>query len=587
MVVNGFISVDEAEAAKAKPLNVSPRGSRTTYIEASGYFSEEVRRRIIDKYGNETLYAGGLAVRTTLDTKLQLESQKALRNGLAKFDKSKGYRGPAAKIETGGDWGIELSKVKKLSDVPEWDLAVVLASDGNRADIGIQPKKTISGKLVSERTLGTVALKGSKWALRRKDLGRVVKNLSQVLAVGDVIYVEKKGEGNTYVLQQVPKVGGGIVAMDPNTGRVLAMSGGFSFSASQFNRATQAKRQPGSSFKPFVYAAALDNGYTPSTVVLDAPIKINQGGTLGFWEPKNYGGKKAYAGPTTLRRGIEKSKNLMTVRLAKDMGMDTVAEYAERFGIYDNMLPVLANSLGAEETTVLRMVSAYAVLANGGRSINPSFIDRIQDRYGKTIFKHDQRICESCNAEAWEGQPEPEVIDNRDQVLDPMTAYQITSMMEGVVQRGTAQKVKSLGRPIAGKTGTTNEEKDAWFVGYSPTLVVGVYVGFDTPKPMGKAASGGGLAAPIFIDFMDDALKNKPVAEFRIPEGLQLIPINAKNGLRANGEGKGVILEAFKPGSGPPTRATIIGFDPSEAVRQVEGSDRAEEAIKSNEGGLF
>jgi penicillin-binding protein 1A len=322
------------------------------------------------------------------------------------------------------------------------------------------------------------------------------------------------------------------------------MVGGFSFAQSEFNRATQAQRQPGSAFKPFVYAAALDNGYTPASVVLDAPIEIVSGGEL--WRPKNYGGGSA--GPSTLRLGIERSRNLMTVRLAQDMGMNLVAEYAERFGVYDDMLPVLAMSLGSGETTVMRMVSAYSVLANGGKQIKPSLIDRIQDRYGKTIFKHEERTCDACVATAWLSQEEPEVVDTREQVLDPMTSYQITSMMEGVVTRGTAASKVNLDRPTAGKTGTTNEEKDAWFVGYTADLVAGVFIGFDTPTPMGRGSTGGALAAPVFNEFMQAALEGTRPADFRVPEGMKLIAINRKTGMQAFPGEADVIMEAFKPG---------------------------------------
>ena len=403
-----------------------------------------------------------------------------------------------------------------------------------------------------------------------------------MLEPGDVVYVSETGEG-AYELQQVPEVSGALVSMDPNTGRVLAMAGGFSYAQSQFNRATQAYRQPGSSFKPFVYAAALDNGYTPASVVMDAPISIESGGEI--WEPKNYGG--GFAGPSTLRLGIEKSRNLMTVRLAQDMGMNLVAEYSERFGVYDDMLPVLAMSLGSGETTVLRMVSAYSVMANGGRAIQPSLIDRVQDRYGRTVYKHDQRVCENCSAVQWFGQEEPELIDNRDQVLDPMTAFQITSMMEGVVQRGTATKLRDLGRPIAGKTGTTNEEKDAWFIGFTPNMVTGVYIGFDQPTPMGRGSTGGQLAAPVFKEFMANALADAPIADFRLPQGMNVVEIDRATGMRAI-EGD-TILEAFKPGTGPADSYQVIGIETVaiQAEEQRRISPRAQEAIQTGRGGLF
>lgn len=593
MVANGYADPEEAEKAKAKPLGVNPR-RKSTYLFASEYFSEEVRREIVDRYGQDALYEGGLSIRTTLDPKLQRYARAALQKGLVNFDHKHGYRGPIDTVEAGGDWGQNFGKHTALSDVPEWKLAIVLATQKDEVVIGLQPKREVSGKLSDERITGTIKLSDMKWALnlRLKDQkARKVKGADQVLSIGDIIYVSQKfskegqPEESRFKLEQLPKISGGIVVMDPHTGRVLAMAGGFSFAASQFNRATQAYRQPGSSFKPFVYAAALDNGYTPASVILDAPIRIDQGNALGIWEPKNYGGK--YAGPSTLRRGIEKSRNLMTVRLAKDMGMPLVAEYARRFGIYDKMLPVLSMSLGSGETTVMRMTSGYSVLANGGKQIKPSFIDRIQDRYGKTVYKHEERICENCNDATWHHQEEPVLVDTREQVLDPMTAYQITSMMEGVVQRGTAPIVKKVGHPIAGKTGTTNDEKDAWFVGYSVDLAVGVYVGYDNPKPMGRGNTGGHLAAPIFTDFMMAALKDKKPVEFRVPKGITLMPINAKTGLLAKAGGPEVIMEAFKPGTSPPDAFSVIGFDDDFAGGQVNVTPEANRAVVQGTGGLF
>lgn len=592
MVENGYVTRDEAEEAKAKGLDVNPRRG-SSYLASSEYFSEEVRREVVDRYGEDALYEGGLSIRTTLDPIMQRKARKALHEGLIAFDIKRGFRGPIQNIEVGEDWGVSLKDIEPLRDVPEWKLAVVLGVDNGTATVGIQPGKRASGKLKDDRRIGTIELADMKWALRVriKDDKRTAKGVDGVLNTGDVIYVEPIGEdlANTtrFKLRQKPKVSGALVAMDPHTGRVLAMAGGFSFADSQFNRATQAFRQPGSSFKPFVYAAALDNGYTPSSVVLDGPIKVDQGGDLGIWEPKNYGGK--FAGPSTLRLGIEKSRNLMTVRLAKDMGMPLVAQYAERFGIYDKMLPVLSMSLGSGETTVMRMAAAYSVLANGGKAIKPSLIDRIQDRYGKTIFKHEQRVCSDCNAQTWDGQQEPVLEDDREQVLDPMTAYQMTSIMEGVVTRGTAPVVKELGVPVAGKTGTTNEEKDAWFVGYTPDLVTSVYVGFDNPTPMGKGNTGGGLAAPIFTNFMKDALAEKPKVEFRVPRGIKLIPINRKTGLLAKADGNGVIMEAFKPGTAPPDRYSVIGFEGgaiSKAIKKTV-SPAAQRAVIGGTGGLY
>jgi penicillin-binding protein 1A len=362
------------------------------------------------------------------------------------------------------------------------------------------------------------------------------------------------------------------------------MVGGFSYSLSEFNRATQAMRQPGSSFKPIVYSAALDNGYTPASVIMDGPITIQTGNTT--WTPKNYDGRTA--GPATLRSGIERSRNLMTVRLANDMGMKLVVEYAERFGVYDHLAPYLPMALGAGETTVMRMVTAYSIMANGGKSIKPSLIDRIQDRYGKTVFKQDERTCEGCNAAEWKNQPEPELVDNSEQVLDPMTAYQITSMMEGVVQRGTAVTVSELGYPIAGKTGTTNDEKDAWFIGFTPNIVVGLYLGYDQPKGLGHGATGGGLAAPVFKDFMKNYLVGQPKIDFKVPEGMKLIAINRKTGMRASPGEAGTIIEAFKPGTGPADSYWVIGMgDDGSNGPGAALSPGAAQAIQGGGGGLY
>src|SRR5690606_20821193 len=439
---NGYVTAEEAEKAKASPLGVTPRRGGT-YLFAAEYFTEEVRRQLIARYGEDALYEGGLSVRTTLDPGLQLMARKALQHGLMKYDTLRGYRGPITTVGIEGDWGKPLFEVPELGDVPEWKVAVVLDADESGLKIGLRPEAKVSGAIGDERVEGSVALDDMKWALRHTVDGKMVKAKSpaEVLKAGDVVYVEaKKDAPGQYELRQLPEIGGALVAMDPHTGRVLALVGGFSYSASEFNRATQAYRQPGSSFKPIVYSAALDNGYTPASVVLDAPIRVVQGNQV--WEPKNYGGE--FAGPSTLRVGIERSRNLMTVRLANDMGMNLVVEYAERFGLYDHLQPYLPMALGAGETTVMRMVSAYAVMANGGKQIRPSLIDRIQDRYGKTVYKHDDRGCEGCVAEEWKSQSEPTLIDNSEQVLDPMTAYQITSMMEGVVQRGTGYVIHDL-----------------------------------------------------------------------------------------------------------------------------------------------
>jgi penicillin-binding protein 1A len=575
MVENGYIRATDGETAKASPLEVTirPRGN---YLAGSEFFAEEVRRNLIDIYGSDKLYEGGLSVRTTLDPKLQRLAREKLQAGLIRFDQARGYRGPVTSIDIAGDWGEPLGRLPSLFDVPEWRLAVVLEAGGDAARIGLQPPTLQDGQLAAARETGTLPLSEMKWA--KRGAGTV----SSVLSAGEVVYVEAvAGQPNTWKLRQPPEVQGALVAMDPYTGRVLALQGGFSFAESEFNRATQAHRQPGSAFKPFVYAAALDNGYTPSSVIMDAPIEVRAGNDV--WRPQNYGGK--FYGPATLRTGIEKSRNVMTVRLAQDMGMPLVAEYAKRFGIYDDLAPYLPMAIGAGETTVLRLVTAYATIANGGRKIQHTLIDRIQDRFGRTIYRHDQRQCDGCDATAWTGQPEPELVDHREQVLDPMTAYQVTSMMEGVVQRGTATAVRAVGKPIAGKTGTTNDEKDTWFVGFSPDLVVGVFIGYDQPRPMGRGQTGGVVAAPIFTEFMKVALADAPPKEFQAPAGLELIPIDRRTGLRAQGGGD-VILEAFKPGTAPPSTYSIIGYQDSMGIPATI-SEEADRAVATGTGGLY
>ena len=577
MVEDGVVSAAEGEKAKRLPLAVTPRLTGTQ-IFAAEYFAEEVRREMLDRYGEKTLYEGGLSIRTTLDPKLQRMAKKALQDGLVRYDEAKGWRGATQRIEDmTGDWGAKLADVKAFGDVG-WKLALVLDVNGNTARIGLQPTREAGGTLPTTRQLGLITEEGVRWTRR---------NVGGLLKAGDLVYVEPlQGRDGQYRLRQVPEVGGAIVAMDPHTGRVLAMVGGFSFDQSQFNRASQARRQPGSSFKPFVYAAALDNGYTPSTIVMDAPFELAQPGG-DVWRPENYSGK--FYGPQTLRFGIEVSRNVMTVRLANDIGMPLVAEYAKRFGVYDDMPPFLSFALGAGETTLLRMTSAYSMFANGGKRIRSTLIDRIQDRRGVTIYRHDDRQCQGCTADRWNNQDEPILIDRREQVLDPMTAYQITSMMEGVIQRGTATVIKELNRPLAGKTGTSNEEKDAWFMGFSPDLTVGVYLGYDNPKPMGRGATGGQMSAPVFRDFMRVALADKPPTPFRVPTGIKLIRVDSKTGLRA-GAGGGGILEAFKPGTAPPESLPAFAFDPNNpngVPGQAGPSAEQNRAIRSGTGGLY
>jgi penicillin-binding protein 1A len=565
---NGWIKASDAEKARKEPLVVVNR-SNSAHTFAGEYFAEEVRRDIFERYGEKKLYEGGLSVRTTLDPKIQVMARKTMVAGLVRYDEEQGYRGPIQKLDISGDWGVKLADIKSLSDISPWQMAVVLETSDQSARVGFQPGRDLGGAVSKERKTGLVSLDGVKWARAASGpiKGKTPTAVSQVLQPGDVIYVDPLfRDGNPvdgqYRLEQIPEVSGAMVVMDPWTGRVLAMVGGFSFDQSQFNRATQAYRQPGSSFKPIVYSAALDNGYTPSTVVVDAPIEIDQGQGGGVWRPENFSSGK-FQGPTTLRNALRLSLNTVTVRLAQDIGMPLISEYARRFGVYDELPNYLSYALGAGETTAMRMVTAYSMLANGGRRVKPTLIDRIQDRYGHTIFKHDARECRGCDAAGgWKSQPEPQLIDRREQVLDAMTAYQVTELMEGVVQAGTATVVKEVGKPIAGKTGTTNEAKDAWFVGFSPDIAVAIYMGYDKPRPLGKgnAATGGHLAAPIARDFLKLALADKPAVPFKVPAGIKLIRVVSKTGMRAGpGETAGTILEAFKPGTAPPDSYSVIG----------------------------
>jgi penicillin-binding protein 1A len=568
MAEDGYITADQAKAARAEPLTVSPRVLTPNSI-AAGFFAEEVRRELSERYGEQKLYEGGLSVRTTLDPKMQLMARKALVDGLVRYDEAHGWHGTVKTIDLGQDWGVPLGDIPEYGDIKPWRLAVALDVADASMRIGLQPERDKSGALGPERETGSVSADGMKWT------GRKPKALAKP---GDVVYVEPvAGKAGEYRLRQIPEVSGACVAMDPFTGRVLAMVGGFSYDQSEFNRATQAQRQPGSSFKPLVYATALDNGYTPSSILLDEPIEIDQGNGE-IWRPENFEGKSG--GPHTLRYGVEHSINQMTVRLARDIGMPLIVEYAKRFGIYDNLPPYLSMSLGAGETTVLRMVTAYSMFDNGGKRIKATLIDRIQDRWGNTIYKHDERICQGCDAAKWDNQDEPKIIDKREQVIDPLTAYQITSIMEGVIQRGTGFVISELKRHLAGKTGTTNEAKDLWFVGFSPNLAFGVFMGYDKPRSLGDSAQAALYTAPIFRDFMKIALKDVPDTPFRVPPGIKLISVDVHTGMRSSGPGS--IEEAFKPGTSPPD-AYVAG----EGTDAANLSPDVEKAVGGGTGGLY
>jgi len=598
MTENEWITPFEASVARAEPFNVTPRTAGTQIVETQ-FFVEEVRRRSIALYGDDKIYDGGLSVRTTLDTSLQALIRSALRDGLVAYDQRHGWRGPFAQMDEAIDWTSDWPKalvgMDTARDLAPWRLAVVLDATVDGAEIGLRPDVDEAGRMIDPGETGYIPLEEITWARESVDnrkTGPEITDATQVLSRGDIVWVtpaaieESANAQVQYALRQIPQVNGAVVAIDPHTGRVRALVGGFSYQLSEFNRATQALRQPGSSFKPFVYAAALDNGYTPSSLVLDAPFVIEQGPGLALWKPENY--SRTFYGPSTLRLGLEKSRNVMTVRLAQAIGMEKVTEYARRFGIIDDMMPVLAMSLGAGETTLLKMTNAYGMLVNGGKKIEPVLIDRIQDRYGRTIYRHDVRECPNCAAREWAGQDAPDISDTRERVIDPRTAYQVVSMLQGVVQRGTGRTIASIGKPLAGKTGTTNREQDAWFVGFSPDLALGVFIGFDEPKPMGRGETGGGLAAPVFRDIMKDALVDTAGIPFRIPSGVTLVRVDAKSGLVARPGTEGAILEAFKAGTEPRAPSRVLrGTTTDDLTADSSGPTRPVPTLGTGTGGLY
>ena len=589
MAVEGYVTAAEAAAARTTPLVI--RNSREPEVANAGYFSEEVRRELIGRFGEKVLYAGGLSVHTTVDPRLQAFADRALRAGLVAYDRRHGWRGPLGRIEPAanaaeGSWIGPLAMYPPPIGMGAWKLAVVLAVNEAEATIGIGQGLT-----------GRIPFAELKWArpqLQGQRVGRSPRTPSDVLACGDVILVEPVDKGpddepypaGSYGLRQIPEVSGAIAALDPHTGRVLAMSGGYQFERArdEFNRAVQAQRQPGSAFKPFVYLAAMDSGFTPSSIVVDAPIEIDQGPGLGIWKPANYD-KKLY-GPIPLRVGLERSRNLMTVRLAQSIGMAKIAEIAERFGIVDHLPPVLSMALGAGETTLLRLTTAYGQLANGGKGITPTLIDRVQDRRGTLLYRHDARPCPACADVTWDGQSVPEVPDTRPQLGDPGSIYQVVAMMQGVVERGTGVRARSLGKLIAGKTGTTDDERDAWFIGFTRDLVAGVYMGFDQPRTLGSSEQGASVALPIFIEFMEEALKDKPAIPFHIPPGLRMVRVRGSDGLPAQPGDVGVILEAFKAGTVPVAVSPVL--DGSEKLT-AEGDDSVRIPVVALEGfgGLY
>jgi penicillin-binding protein 1A len=497
--------------------------AKKIYLEDAQYYIEDVRKDVIEKFSYDKVYKQGFNINTPIDLELQKIATNSLRNGLISYDQRKGWRGPITNKIYKKDWNKDLDKFK-LENSINWKLAIIIKLNKFSAEIETQ-----------NNIKGTIDYKSISWTK---------KEFNKLFVPGDIVYVKKIKQGK-YSLQQLPNINGGIVVMDPYTGRVLALSGGFSFKKSEFNRATQAKRQPGSAFKPFVYALALENNYTPTSLVLDAPLVLDQGEDLKMWKPENYG--KKFYGMSTLRTGLEKSRNLMTVRIAQNLGLEKIVNFSKKLKIYENPDELLSISLGSAETTLLKLTSAYSVFVNGGKLVDPIMIDRIQDSEGITIYNNEKRKCIDCDKISYTTNDYP-VIKNSyySEIFSPETAFQMTSILEGVVQRGTAKKLRDLNLNIAGKTGTTNKNTDTWFVGYTSDLLIGVYVGSDNPTPLGKYETGSKTALPIFKNFIKDSVKKSEARPFKAAEGTVMMVVDPLTGQKANFTSKNTIIEVFK-----------------------------------------
>ena len=517
---NGFI--DQKQHSKLINSKIKLQKRKRIYLEDSRYYVEDVRKDVIDKYGYDKVYKQGFNIKTPLDLELQKIATQSLRNGLQEFDKRKGWRGPLSNIKKYKNWKKDLKDLN-LEKSLGWELAVVTRIDKFETVIETQ--------------------NGDNGTINFNDIDWTRKEFKKLFKIGDIIYVKKLSDGN-YSLKQLPRANGGIVVMDPYSGRVLALSGGFSFKQSEFNRASQAKRQPGSAFKPFIYALALENNFLPTTLVLDAPIVLDQGNDLKMWKPENYG--KKFYGPSTLRTGIEKSRNLMTVRIAQELGIDKIINFSKKLNIYENPDELMSVSLGSAETTLLKITSAYCSFLNGGKLVNPILIDRIQDSEGKTIFNNEKRFCENCDLISYEGTSKPIIKNKYQQIFSPQTAYQITSMLKGVIERGTGKGLKELKLELAGKTGTTNKNTDTWFIGFTSNLVVGVYIGYDNPRSLGKFETGSKTAMPVFKEFIKKTANTFNARPFKVAENINMMVIDAKTGKKANPKTKLAIIESFK-----------------------------------------
>jgi penicillin-binding protein 1A len=520
LLENNYINKDSYDKFISNKIKL--KKIKKTFLEGTKYYVEDIRKNVIDKLGYDNVYKQGLNINTPINLKLQKIATKSLRDGLVSYDKRRGWRGPIFKAGNKINWtdGLESFRLEKSIN---WDLAIVKKID--KFDIKIETEKKLNG---------TIKYENISWTK---------KEFNELFDIGDVVYVEKLKD-DIFALRQLPVVNGGIVVMDPFTGRVLALSGGFSFKKSEFNRATQALRQPGSAFKPFIYALALENGYTPSTLILDAPLVLEQGTDLKMWKPENYG--KKFYGPSTLRMGLEKSRNLMTVRIAQDLGLKKIVNFSKLLGIYDNPSELLSISLGSAETTLLKLTSAYSSFVNGGKLVEPIMIDRIQDSEGNTIFNNEKRKCINCDQLSFLSEKYPEIEDNFPQIFSAETAYQMTSILEGVIQNGTGKKLKDLNLDLAGKTGTTNGNTDAWFMGFTSKLAIGVYVGSDNPKTLGKYETGAKTALPIFKTFVKNAVKKEEARPFKVAKNIVMMVIDPLTGKKAVTQSKKTIIEAYK-----------------------------------------
>ena len=517
---NDFIDPKEYDILKKKDIYL--KKNKKIFLEDAQYYIEDVRKNIIQELTYEKVYKQGFNINTPINLDLQKTATNALREGLISYDKRKGWRGAITNKDFSLEWYKDLKNYELESSLG-WELAII--KKVFKFSVEIETQNQVNG------------------LIEYSDISWTKKELNEILKEGDVIYV-KKIRDNKFSLKQIPKINGGIVVMDPYTGRVMALSGGFSFKNSEFNRSTQALRQPGSAFKPFVYTLALENNYTPTSLVLDAPLVLEQGSDLKMWKPENYG--KKFYGLSTLRTGLEKSRNLMTVRIAQNLGIRNIVEFSKELGIYDNPDELLSISLGSKETTLLRLTSAYCAFVNGGKLVEPILIDRVQDSEGNTIVNNDKRECYNCNEISYISEKFPKIKDNYKQVFSPQTAYQITSILEGVIQRGTGKKLKKLNLNLAGKTGTTNENTDAWFIGFTSNFVVGVYVGMDNPSPLGKFETGSKTALPIFKNFVKKAIKKSEARPFKVSDGITMMVVDPTSGQKASLSSKNTIMEAYK-----------------------------------------